>query len=81
MGRPPLLGTRPMTNAERQQRHRERRAAVVTPDQIVAGVVGWLDFAASALPVDAVPAVLDQLAAEITRRQKAHRYSGGGRGR
>ena len=69
MGRRPI-GERPMTPAQRQQRRRERLA--VAPDQIVAGVISWLDHMGR-LPVDTVPGVLDQLAAEIKQRQKDHR--------
>jgi hypothetical protein len=69
MGRRPI-GKTAMTDAERQQRRRDRLAAA--PDQIVAGVISWLDHM-NRLPVDAVPAVLDRLAAEIKQRQRVHR--------
>ena len=68
MGSKPI-GERPMTNAERQRRWRERQAAA--PYQIVDGVISWLNHM-HRLPVDDVPAVLDRLAAEIKKRQEDH---------
>ena len=71
MGRRPI-GEVAMTGAQRQRRLWERRRAEISADQLIAGVTAWLDCT-DRLPIEAVPDVLDTLAAEIKQRRVALR--------
>jgi hypothetical protein len=68
VGRPPIYG-RPMSAAERKQRHRAKLEALRQPERIRSEIVSLLDHL-NRMPPNIADAVLRTLGTEIAKRRR-----------
>ena len=74
MGRRAIFGSA-MTDAERQQRHRGKVAAIVNPDDFASRVGHHLSMLLIGARVDLADKALALIARDIAKRRKARRVS------